>query len=372
MLFLVQYKPFENYNILAQLSFCSSINHRKKLLGSEGLNMKNQLIDNFGRKITYLRISVTDRCDFRCTYCMTENMEFLPKSDVLTIEEMYRVCHTFISMGVRKIRITGGEPLVRKNVMQLFQYLGDLKRQGHLDEICVTTNGSTLEKHAQALKDAGVERVNVSLDTQDEETFNALTRTNKFHIVMAGIQKAKEVGLKIKINTVALNKINDKQVRQLVAYCIKNDFDITFIEVMPMGDMGGEDRLNSFLPLEEVKKELAIDYVLTPISHTTGGPSKYHQVENTNTKVGFITPLSNTFCRDCNRVRVTCTGTLFSCLGQDNNVELLPIVRTNDGWEKPLSEAIVRAIYEKPKEHNFVISEDSQMSVNRHMSVTGG
>ncbi|MGB1361180.1 MAG: GTP 3',8-cyclase MoaA [Alphaproteobacteria bacterium] len=335
--------------------------------------MNNKLIDSFGRNISYLRLSVTDRCDFRCNYCMSEDMEFLPKKEILSLDEIYKVCETFANMGVRKIRVSGGEPLVRKNIMWLFEQLGKLKEKGKLDEITITTNGSQLEKYASGLKDAGVNRINVSLDTLDKDKFDTITRTtDKFNQVLSGLKKAKEVGLKVKINTVAINNFNDDSYNEFISYAIDNGFDITFIEVMPMGDIGNENRLNQFIPLTEVKNRIAERYELIPSTETTGGPSRYFRIPNImNSKIGFISPLSNTFCSSCNRVRLTCTGVLYTCLGQDDNVDLRPILR-NSYDDKVLVAEILNAIANKPKEHNFVIEKDNEVSVNRHMNVTGG
>ena len=335
--------------------------------------MENKLIDSFDRHISYLRVSVTDRCNFRCNYCMAEDMTFLPREEVLTLEEMYTVCKTFVDNGVKKIRITGGEPLVRHNVMWLFRELGKLKKQGKLNELTLTTNGSKLEKYAEELKDCGVDRINVSLDTLESDKFNEITRTkNQFDRIIAGLKKAHEVGLKVKLNTVAINNFNDKNFVDFVEYAIENGFDITFIEVMPMGDIGNENRLNQFIPLTEVKARIEKKYELMPSTETTGGPSRYFRIPNVkDSKVGFISPLSNQFCSSCNRVRLTCTGTLYTCLGQDNQVDLRAILRNCDD-SKMLQAEILRAIAEKPKEHNFVIEKDNEVSVERHMNVTGG
>ncbi len=335
--------------------------------------MGKKLIDSFGRHINYLRLSVTDRCDFRCNYCMSEDMTFLPKKEVLTLDEMVTICKVFINNGVKKIRISGGEPLVRKDIMWLFEQLGKLKDKHKLDEITLTTNGSQLEKYAEELKKYGVNRINVSLDSLDNEDFSKITRTNgKYEQVMSGLKKAKQIGLKVKINTVAINNFNCKSFTDFVDYAIDNEFDITFIEVMPMGDIGNENRLNQFIPLTEVKRIIENKFKLIPTTETTGGPSRYFKIPNiNNSKIGFISPLSNNFCSGCNRVRITCTGTIYGCLGQDNNVDLRPLIR-NSKTTKLLEQGILKAIADKPKEHNFVIAKNNEVSINRHMNVTGG
>ncbi len=347
------------------------------------------MIDSYGRKITYLRLSVTDRCDLRCTYCMPSKMTFLARRDLLTLEEIYSIATIFVASGVSKIRITGGEPLIRKNILSLFERLHFLKKNSTLREICLTTNATMLSLYAKDLKKLGVDRINISLDSLNENTFSKLTRSTKFDQVMKGIESAKIAGLKIKLNTVALNKINSSEFANLLNYCISNNLDITFIEVMPMGDIGNEARLNSYLPLSEVLNELSRKFELDNISYSSGGPANYYQVKGSTTKVGFITTLSNNFCKNCNRVRLTCTGILYSCLGHDNNVNLLKILRENPAemknggaqYEKQkqaLLAGIEKALKDKPLEHNFVkksktgnLSSD-HITYNRHMNTTGG
>jgi cyclic pyranopterin phosphate synthase len=330
------------------------------------------IIDPFGRAISYLRVSVTDRCDFRCVYCMSENMSFLPKKDLLTLEELERVCRAFVDLGVRKLRLTGGEPLVRRNVMQLINNLGQLIDQGKLQELTLTTNGSQLERFAPALVDAGVRRVNVSLDTLDHQKFKNITRWGRLEQVLGGLEAAKRAGLAIKINAVALKGVNDDEIENMLAWCGEEGFDLTLIEVMPMGDIGGEERLDQYLPLSLVRSRLQKRFTLEESNHRTGGPARYFDVKETGQRIGFITPLTHNFCEDCNRVRLTCTGTLFMCLGQDDDADLRSPLRASDD-DMALKQAIHNAIERKPKGHDFVIDRrQGAKSVGRHMSVTGG
>ena len=329
------------------------------------------MIDPFGRHITYLRVSVTDRCDFRCVYCMSEDMTFLPKADLLTLEELDRLCGAFIRLGVRKIRLTGGEPLVRRNVMWLIRALGRHLGAGALDELTLTTNGSQLTRFAGDLIDAGVRRVNVSLDTLDADKFRAITRWGRFEQVMGGIAAAKDAGLGVKINTVALNGINDDEIDGMVAWCGAEGFDLTLIETMPMGDIDG-DRTDQYLPLSLVRARLAEKWTLTDIDYQTGGPARYVRVGETGGRLGFITPLTHNFCESCNRVRLTCTGTLYMCLGQDDDADLRAPLRASES-DEALIAAIHEAIGRKPEGHDFIIDRrHKRPAVARHMSVTGG
>ncbi len=330
------------------------------------------LVDPFGRSIRYLRVSVTDRCDFRCVYCMAEAMTFLPKVELLTLEELDRVCTVFIGLGVRKLRLTGGEPLVRRDVMTLVRSLSRHLASGALDELTLTTNGSQLAKYAADLAGSGVRRVNVSLDTLDPDRFAAITRWGRFDRVMAGIMVAKAAGLGVKLNMVALNGVNDDEFDRMIAFCGENGFDLTIIEVMPMGDIGGETRLDQYLPLSVVRARLEQRWTLTELDHRTGGPARFVRVEETGGRLGFITPLTHNFCESCNRVRLTCTGRLYLCLGQDDAADLRAPLRAcpEDG---PLIETIEEAIGRKPRGHDFVIDRHSaRPAVARHMSVTGG
>ena len=330
------------------------------------------MIDPFGRGITYLRVSVTDRCDFRCVYCMSEDMTFLPKKDVLSLEELDRLCSAFVRLGVRKLRMTGGEPLVRRNILWLFRRLGRHLETGDLDELTLTTNGSQLDRFADELYDAGMRRINVSLDTLDREKFLAITRWGKYDKVMAGLEAAEQAGLGIKINAVALKGVNDDEFHDMVAWCGERGYDLTFIEVMPMGDIGGEERLGQYLPLSMVRAELQKRWTLEDIDYRTGGPARYVSVKETGGRIGFITPMTHNFCESCNRVRLTCTGTLFMCLGQEDAADLRAPLRASEGDEL-VEQAIVEAIGRKPKGHDFVIDRRrSRTSVSRHMSVTGG
>ena len=331
---------------------------------------RNMLLDPFKRPVSYLRVSVTDRCDFRCEYCMSENMTFLPKKDLLSLEEIERICISFINLGTSKIRITGGEPLVRKNVMELFKNLGVFLKKGKLKELTLTTNGSQLEKYAEDLFESGVRRINVSIDTLKPELFSKLTRRGNLDKVLQGIYKAKEVGLKIKINTVALKKTNEHEIIEILKWAHSNNFDMTIIETMPLGEID-YDRTDQFLPLSKVKENIRKNFTLKKSDHYTGGPSRYFNLEETNNRVGFITPLTHNFCELCNRVRLTCTGKLYMCLGQDDSADFVEAARSKN-WETDLKKVILEAITRKPKGHDFVIRRKQAPSVKRHMSVTGG
>jgi cyclic pyranopterin phosphate synthase len=330
------------------------------------------MIDPFGRHISYLRVSVTDRCDFRCVYCMAEDMNFLPKAEVLSLEELDRLCSAFVRRGVRKLRLTGGEPLVRRNVMTLVRSLGRHLRSGDLDELTLTTNGSQLARFADELRDCGVERINVSLDTLDAEKFAAITRWGKLDTVLGGLAAAKRAGIAVKINTVALKGVNDDELDRLVGWAGDEGFDLTFIEVMPMGDIGGPARLDQYLPVSLVRARLEKSWTLADSDYQTGGPARYVTVGETGRRIGFITPLTHNFCESCNRVRVTCTGTLYMCLGQEDAADLRLPLRQSES-DAPLDAAIDEAIARKPKGHDFIIDRRHQLpSVSRHMSVTGG
>jgi cyclic pyranopterin phosphate synthase len=329
------------------------------------------LIDPFARAITYLRVSVTDRCDFRCVYCMSEHMTFLPKADLLTLEELDRLCSAFVARGVSKLRLTGGEPLVRRGIMTLFRSLSRHLASGALNELTLTTNGSQLEKHAAELKDCGVERVNVSIDTLAPDKFRAITRWGDLSKVLAGVDAAQRAGLKVKINAVALKGVNEDEIADLAAWAHGRGMDLTLIEVMPLGETG-ESRLDQYLPLSLVRTRLAERYTLTDIDHRTGGPARYVRVQETGGRLGFITPLTHNFCESCNRVRITCTGTLYMCLGQEDAADLRGALRASES-DAALHGAIDEAISRKPKGHDFVIDRRHQRpAVSRHMSVTGG
>jgi len=329
------------------------------------------MIDPFGRTITYLRLSVTDRCDFRCVYCMAEDMTFLPKSEVLSLEELDRLSSAFVGLGVRKLRLTGGEPLVRRNIMSLIKSLSRHLESGSLNELTLTTNGSQLARYAADLAACGIKRINVSVDTLDPAKFEAITRWGKLDKVLAGLEAAKRAGLAIKINAVALKGVNEDELDRLVAWCGAEGFDLTLIETMPMGEITG-DRTDQYLPLSLVRRRLRERWTLTDIDYTTGGPARYVRVEETGRRLGFITPLTHNFCESCNRVRLTCTGTLYMCLGQNDAADLRTPLRASDG-DGPLIAAIEEAIGRKPKGHDFVIDRrHKQPAVARFMSVTGG
>ena len=336
------------------------------------MNNLPKLIDPFNRAITYLRVSVTDRCDFRCVYCMSENMNFLPKADLLTLEELDKMCTAFISQGVEKLRITGGEPLVRRNIMEFFNSISRHLKTGALKELTLTTNGSQLHRFAEQLAEIGIKRINVSLDTLNEEKFSQITRWGRLVQVLKGIDAALAAGIKIKINTVALKDFNEDELEKIVKWCANRKMDLTFIEVMPMGDIGNENRLNQYWPLSDLRKRLTKTWTLKDTDEQTGGPARYVRVYETGQKIGFITPMTHNFCESCNRVRLTCTGELYQCLGQEDQVDLRKVLRKNSEIE-PLLEAIHNAISKKPKGHDFDYSRQSisgQMS--RHMSHTGG
>ena len=329
------------------------------------------LIDPFARPITYLRVSVTDRCDFRCVYCMAEHMQFLPKADLLTLEELDRLCSAFVDLGVQKLRITGGEPLVRRNIMSFFRSMSRHLGKG-LDELTLTTNGSQLGRFASELVDCGVRRVNVSLDTLDPDKFAAITRWGRLAQVLDGIKAAKAAGLSVKINAVALKGVNDAELFDLVRWCGDEGHDLTFIEVMPMGDLGNEDRLDQYWPLSDLRARLVERFTLIDMAERTGGPARYVRLQETGQKIGFITPLTHNFCESCNRVRLTCTGELFMCLGQEDRADLRAPLRASPE-DAVVKDAIRAAIAHKPKGHDFDYSRQTiagQMS--RHMSHTGG
>ncbi len=337
------------------------------------MNEAPTLIDPFARAVTYLRVSVTDRCDLRCYYCMSENMTFLPKKELLTLEELDRLCSTFVDMGVTKLRITGGEPLVRRGIMTFFDAMSRHLATGALKELTLTTNATQLAKFAEPLRDAGVKRVNVSLDTLDEAKFKDITRWGRFNQVMDGIDAADKAGLKIKINAVALKGRNDDEVHHMVEWCGERGFDLTFIEVMPMGDMGEVDRLNQYWSLDDVRTELASRWTLKDIALNTGGPANYVEIAETGGRVGFITPLTHNFCESCNRVRLTCTGQLYMCLGQEDEADMRKALRDSPTDDAPLRRAIEAAIARKPKGHDFDYSrQEVEGQVSRHMSHTGG
>ena len=329
------------------------------------------MLDPYGRPITYLRVSVTDRCDFRCVYCMAEEMTFLPKAELLTLEELETVCRRFMAVGTRKIRLTGGEPLVRRNIIQLIDNLGAEVKAGNLDELTITTNGSQLTKMADDLYRAGVRRINVSIDTLNPRKFTEITRWGDLTKVLDGLEAARSAGLQVKINAVAIKGFNDEELGDMVAWCGREGFDMTIIEVMPMGDIGNENRLDQYLPVSLVRSQLAKRFTLNDLDYSSGGPARYVEVAETGRKLGFITPLTHNFCESCNRVRLTCTGMLYMCLGQDDNADLSHALREHgvDG----LDEAIREAIGRKPKGHDFIIDRrNSGPAVSRHMNVTGG
>ncbi len=331
------------------------------------------LIDPFARAITYLRVSVTDRCDFRCVYCMSEHMQFLPKKELLTLEELDRLCSAFVRMGVAKLRITGGEPLVRKGILTFFEAMSRHLASGALRELTLTTNGSQLARFARPLADLGVRRVNVSLDTLDEAKFARITRWGRLGQVLDGIAAAKDAGLRVKINTVALKGENEDELFTLAEWCAQEGHDLTFIEVMPMGDLGNEDRLEQYWNLDDLRARLAQRYTLIDLDERTGGPAHYVRVAETGQKIGFITPLSHNFCESCNRVRLTCTGELFLCLGQEDRADLRAPLRAHPLSDAPLEAAIHAAIARKPKGHDFDYGRrEIRGQMSRHMSHTGG
>jgi cyclic pyranopterin phosphate synthase len=329
------------------------------------------MLDPFGRDVSYLRVSVTDRCDLRCVYCMAEDMTFLPKKDVLSLEELDRLCSAFVDMGVRKLRLTGGEPLVRKNIMSLIRSLSRHIDSGDLEELTITTNGSQLARYASELYDCGVRRINVSIDTLDPARFRAITRWGDLAKVMDGIRAATEAGLSVKINMVALKGVNEHEIVPMIEWCHGNGYDLTLIETMPLGEIE-EDRTDQYLPLSLVRANLAERLTLEDIPYKTGGPARYVRIAETGGRLGFITPMTHNFCESCNRVRVTCTGMLYMCLGQDDSADLRAALRASESDEL-LYSAIDEAIGRKPKGHDFIIDRRTrQPAVSRHMSVTGG
>jgi GTP 3',8-cyclase len=333
--------------------------------------LPRNMIDPFGRTITYLRVSVTDRCDLRCFYCMSEDMTFLPKADLLTLEELDRLCTVFIGRGVRKLRLTGGEPLVRRNMISLVRSLSRHLQSGALDELTLTTNGSLLSKFAAELAACGVRRINVSLDTLDAERFRQITRWGEIDKVLDGIRAAQAAGLRVKINAVALKNINEDEIPELIEWAHGEGMDLTLIEVMPLGDIG-PGRVEQYLPLSLLRSRLEQRFTLTDLDERTGGPARYTRVRETGGKLGFITPLTHNFCESCNRVRITCTGTIHTCLGQEDAVDLRRPLRASAD-DDLVSAAIDRAIGTKPKGHDFIIDRrHNRPSVSRHMSVTGG
>jgi cyclic pyranopterin phosphate synthase len=341
------------------------------LVSSSPASLSRPMTDPFGRTISYLRVSVTDRCDLRCFYCMSEDMTFLPKADLLTLEELDRLCSAFIAKGVRKLRLTGGEPLVRRNVMSLVRSLSRHLSSGALNELTLTTNGSQLARYADELRDCGVRRINVSLDTLDAAKFRAITRWGDLDKVLAGIEAARSAGLAVKINAVALKGLNEEEIPSLMEWAHRKGMGLTLIEVMPMGDIGA-GRIDQYVPLSLLRARLAKQYTLTDLDESSGGPARYVRVEETGGKLGFITPMTHNFCESCNRVRITCTGTLHTCLGHEDASDLRRPLRASADNEL-LGAAIDRAIGLKPKGHDFIIDRrHNRPSVNRHMSVTGG
>ncbi len=335
------------------------------------MSVSPALIDPFGRHVSYLRVSVTDRCDFRCVYCMAEDMTFLPKQDLLTLEELDRLCTAFIEKGVTKIRLTGGEPLVRKGIMTLVKSLSRHLKSGTMEELTLTTNGSQLAKHAHELAAHGVRRINVSVDTLDPEKFRKITRWGDLAKVKEGIKAAQAAGLQIKINAVALKDVNQHEVPEMIRWAHGEGMDLTLIETMPLGDIDG-DRTDQYLPLSVLRADLVDQFTLEDIPYKTGGPARYMRVKETGGRLGFITPLTHNFCESCNRVRLTCTGTLYMCLGQEDAADLRAPLRASEGNEL-LNGAIDRAIARKPKGHDFIIDRThNRPAVSRHMSVTGG
>jgi cyclic pyranopterin phosphate synthase len=329
------------------------------------------LVDPFGRHVNYIRVSVTDRCDFRCVYCMAEDMAFLPKRDLLSLEELDRLCGAFIARGTRKIRLTGGEPLVRRNIMELIRALSRHLQTGALEELTLTTNGSRLAVFADELAAHGVRRINVSMDSRDPDRFKTITRRGDLDVVMRGIDAAQAAGLGVKINMVALKGVNDDEIPGMIEWAHGRGMDLTLIEVMPMGEIGAE-RIDQYLPLTRVRADLMERYTMTDLAYKTSGPARYVKVEETGGRLGFITPMTHNFCESCNRVRVTCTGTLYMCLGQEDAADLRAALRAS-AEDDLLNEAITSAIRRKPKGHDFVIDRAVERpAVGRHMSVTGG
>lgn len=340
-------------------------------MATDILDAKPTLVDPFGRHVSYLRVSVTDRCDFRCVYCMSEHMTFLPKRDLLSLEELDRLCSAFVGKGVKRLRITGGEPLVRKNILWLFQALSRHLESGALDELTLTTNGSQLVKYAGDLAACGVRRINVSLDTLNPDRFKAITRWGDFSTVIDGLAAAEKAGLAVKINAVALKGVNEDEIEDLVRFAHGRGADLTLIETMPLGDIDG-DRTDQYLPLSIVRARLMDRFTLEDIPYRTGGPARYVRVKETGGRLGFITPMTHNFCESCNRVRLTCTGTLYMCLGQDDAADLRAPLRASTD-DSALFAAIDGAIARKPKGHDFIIDRRTKKpAVARHMSVTGG
>jgi len=339
--------------------------------GLDTVSLDKPLIDPFGRAISYLRVSVTDRCDFRCVYCMSEDMTFLPKRDLLSLEELDRLCSVFVERGVRKLRITGGEPLVRRNIMSLFASMQRHLESGALEEMTLTTNGSQLAKYAAELKDRGVRRINVSMDTLDPDKFRTITRWGDLAKVMEGIDAAQKAGLHVKINAVALKGVNEDEIVPMMEWAHGRGMDLTLIEVMPLGEVEPA-RVDQFLPLSQVRASLSERFTLTDLPDRTGGPARYVKIEETGGRLGLITPMTHNFCESCNRVRLTCTGTLYMCLGQEDAADLRTPLRASEGNERVI-QAIEDAILRKPKGHDFVIDRrNNRPAVGRHMSVTGG
>ena len=329
------------------------------------------LVDTFGRAVSYLRVSVTDRCDFRCVYCMAEHMTFLPKPELLTLEELDRLCSAFVVRGVKKLRLTGGEPLVRRDVMTLFRSLSRHLDSGALEELTLTTNGSQLARFASELAECGVKRINVSLDTLDPAKFRALTRWGDLGKVLAGIDAAQAAGIKVKLNAVALRGDNEDEIPGLIEWAHGRGMDVSLIEVMPLGETGSE-RLDQYLPLSTVRARLEQRWSLSDIAYRTGGPARYVSIAETGGRLGFITPLTHNFCEGCNRVRVTCTGTLYMCLGQEDAADLRAPLRASES-DEALHAVLDDAIFRKPKGHDFVIDRPGRPpALRRHMSVTGG
>ena len=343
---------------------------------AEAITPHSPLVDPFQRKITYLRVSVTDRCDLRCVYCMAEDMTFLPKKDLLSLEELDRLCSAFVERGVRKLRLTGGEPLVRRDIMTLIRSLGRHLASGALDELTLTTNGTQLARHAGALADAGVRRINVSLDTLDPEKFRRITRWGELSRILDGIRAARQAGLAVKINAVALKdgatgEGNESELADMLRWAHGEGHDLTLIETMPLGEIEG-DRTDQYLPLSAVRARLCEHFTLIDSAHATGGPARYVDIAETGGRLGFITPLTHNFCESCNRVRITCTGTLYMCLGQEDAADLRAPLRASEG-DALLHAAIDEAIARKPKGHDFIIDRRAaKPAVGRHMSVTGG